>query len=41
MTISLAKLNSAVSTVTGRVPVIDLQNAGTEVIQQNTSKEFK
>lgn len=40
MTISLAKLNSAVSTVTGRVPVIDLQNAGTEVIQQNTSKEF-
>jgi N-acetylmuramoyl-L-alanine amidase len=40
MTISLDKLNSAVSTISSRVPVIDLQNAATDVIQQNTSKEF-
>ena len=40
MTISLNKLNSALSTVTGRLPVIDLNNAGKEVIDQNTSKQF-
>ena len=40
MTISLDKLNSAVSTVTSRIPVIDLQNAGVDVIQQNASKAF-
>jgi len=40
MTVSLAKINSAISTVTGRLPVIDLNNAGKEVIDQNTSKQF-
>lgn len=40
MTISLAKINSELSTVTGRAPVIDLNNAAKEVIDQNTSKEF-
>tara|TARA_B110000858_G_scaffold197574_1_gene259736 strand:- start:2383 stop:3930 length:1548 start_codon:yes stop_codon:yes gene_type:complete len=40
MTISLDKINSAVSTVTSRVPVIDLQNAATDVTNQNASKTF-
>lgn len=40
MSISLAKLNSAVSTVNQRIPIIDLQNAGVDVIQQNAAKKF-
>ena len=40
MTVSLAKINSAIGTVTGRLPVTDLNNAGKEVIDQNTAKEF-
>tara|TARA_B110000858_G_scaffold103307_1_gene118431 strand:+ start:7952 stop:9469 length:1518 start_codon:yes stop_codon:yes gene_type:complete len=40
MSISLSKLNSSVSTITTRLPVIDLQNAGQEVSQQNAAKTF-
>ena len=40
MTISIDKLNSAVSTITTRLPVIDLQNAGSLVSNQNAATAF-
>ena len=40
MSISIDKLNSAISTITTRLPVIDLQNAGSTVSNQNAATQF-